>query len=112
MEYTFNNVKKFNVNGRLVGFISITELAKVLGKSPSTLRKLEYRKILPPANFRTPEKQGKITDGDRLYTVQLAAELIDVFKEIRQGQKVSEDVKTKLHTIFKKEKTALTNATK
>jgi len=66
--------KKYTINGEEVLMFTIGDLAKAIGKRPSTLRVWEHRGWLPKAKYRTPKplKQQipeKTLQGRRLYSV-------------------------------------------
>lgn len=95
------------MGGKLVKVYTISQAAKVLGRSGITLRKMEERGLFPLANFRTSSKTlsgGSVREGDRLYTQALIEELVPIFKTISQGVKIDEPTLQKIKDLFTKEK--------
>lgn len=77
--------KKYNINGQQVLMFTIGDLAKALGKRPSTLRVWEHRGWLPKAKYRTPKpvKQQipeKASRGRRLYSLEQVEFLIEAME--------------------------------
>lgn len=96
-EDRFNGAKpkKYIINGQEMYMFTIGELAKAIGKRPSTLRVWEHYGWLPKAKYRTPKpiKQQipeKTSRGRRLYTldqVEFLMEAINRFniQEVNHG---------------------------
>jgi hypothetical protein len=92
-----------------IEFLSFNELAKLCGKSTMGLRKLEYKGILPPPNFRTADKHlrnGYVRKGDRLYSRELSKEIHQILKLMApdKGKAYVPNTYVKLQEAFKKEK--------
>ena len=101
---------KYNIGGHEVKCVGIAKLAKMCGRASSSLRKLEQRGILPPANFRGAETiiGEDVKPGNRIYTLELAEKLAEIFeKEISQGIAIDDDTKSKLIQLFAEERTKL-----
>jgi len=94
-KYNGAKPKKYIINGEEVLMFTIGELAKAIGKRPSTLRVWEHRGWLPKAKYRTPKpmKQQipeKTSQGRRLYSVQQVEFLLEAIirfkvREINHG---------------------------
>lgn len=100
-------MKRISIKGRLTNSYSISELASKLNRSTITLRKFEERGILPFPNYRTKNKVlvgGKIILGDRIYTDVVVNKLVDIFKGISQGVKISDEQKRQIAIAFQEEK--------
>jgi DNA-binding transcriptional MerR regulator len=85
---------------------TIGELAKKLDRQPSSIRKMEERKILPKANYRLPDItmcNGKIREGQRIYTEALVEKIVHIFRHIQRGVKVSDMQKMELKNAFAQE---------
>jgi len=104
--------KPKTINGKIFEMVTISELAKALGRSTETIRKFEKRGILPRSNYRLPStvrENGVRIEGVRLYTKQLADTLVDIFKGITQGRQITDEQKNLIREAFINEKT-ITNA--
>lgn len=96
------------IQGKNVPCVTITMLAKMCNRKAATLRRMEQLKVLPKANFRTPDiplSGGELRLGFRVYTQELAVKVAEVVKgEITQGVSVAESTKQKLYDLFKEER--------
>ena len=86
-EDRFNGAKpkKYIINGQEMYMFTIGEVAKAIGKRPSTLRVWEHRGWLPKAKYRTPKpiKQQipeKTSRGRRLYTLDQVEFLMEAIQ--------------------------------
>lgn len=84
-QYNGATPKKYMINGQQVQMFTIGELAKALGKSPSTLRVWEHRGWLPKAKYRTPKPvrqqiPEKASRGRRLYSVEQVEFLMEAME--------------------------------
>lgn len=66
--------KKYMINGQQMLMFTVGDLAKAIGKRPSTLRVWEHRGWLPKAKYRTPKPvrqqiPEKTSKGRRLYSL-------------------------------------------
>lgn len=66
--------KKYMINGQQILMFTVGDLAKAIGKRPSTLRVWEHRGWLPKAKYRTPKPARqqipeKTPQGRRLYSL-------------------------------------------
>lgn len=99
--------KSVNIYGKLRKVVTIGEMAKMLNRQTITLRKYEERGILPPPNFRMPNKKTKIESkahlGDRLYTMELALEIKEILSTVSQGVPISDEQKRQIREAFQKE---------
>ncbi len=83
--------------------VTISEFAKIIGRSVETVRKMEDRGIFPQSNYRMPPyKDGR--QGPRVYTLQLALEIKEVMAEVSQGREITADQRNKISASFEKEK--------
>lgn len=99
--------KKIVLNDQEYDVVTLSGLAQMCARSVNTFRMYEKREILPPANIRMPDKQygGKIVNGDRVYTMELAVELAKLFRgHIAQGIKIHADVLAQIQIIFRNER--------
>lgn len=99
---------RVKINGRIAEVCTLGELSKFCGRKPGTFRKFEQRGILPPANFRGQPKQdgnGSTIEGERLYTVELAKVLKQIFSGVSQGTQVTDEQKRQIAVAFIEEKT-------
>ena len=95
------------VSGKLFTVYTIGELADKLERSVETIRKMEERQVLPTPNLRgNPTKDGAV--GIRLYTEELVNKLVEEFKTVKQGVKISDKTIQNIAIAFKEEKTKLT----
>lgn len=101
----------YDFGGVEVPCVTITQLAKLAGKRPATLRKLEQREIFPSANFRSPEKtfpSGYVRAGQRLYSLDLAKKVALILRtEFSQGIPVTAEAKQRLQIVFQEERQTL-----
>jgi hypothetical protein len=89
--------------------LTISEFAKVIGRSVETVRKMEDRGIMPQSNYRMPPyKDGR--QGPRVYTLDLALSIKSVMEEVSQGREITLEQRAKIASAFENEKN-LTNAT-
>ncbi len=98
--------RNIKVNGVVLSVVTISGLARILGRSTITVRKFEARGILPHANFRTEPfklKNEKQREGERLYSVELANRLKDIFSTVTQGVKVSAEQQQEIFKAFQEE---------
>lgn len=90
-KYNGAKPKKYTINGEQVLLFTIGDLAKAIGKRPSTLRVWEHRGWLPKAKYRTPKPVNpqipeKESRGRRLYSleqVEFLVEAIDQFNVLQ-----------------------------
>lgn len=95
--------------GKMYEFCTINEIAKGSGRSLSQIRKMIERGIMPESNLRLPPVNtvnGQIA-GARIYTKELALNVIEVIKTFRQGIPVTNEQKDKINKAFMDEKVAL-----
>lgn len=98
--------KILKVNGILVEFQTLSELAKACGKSVGTFRKYEKSGIIPPANFRLPVEG--FTEGHRIYSTWLVNKVSAIVKEqVVNGVKISFETKVAIQKLFKEETTLI-----
>lgn len=87
--------KKYIINGQELLMFTIGDLAKAIGKRPSTLRVWEHHGWLPKAKYRTPKpvKQQipeKTSQGRRLYSLEQVEFLLEAMsrfnvREVNHG---------------------------
>lgn len=99
------------INDQNYRVVTVSGLARFCKKSARTIRIYEQNGFLPEANIRGPKKvtaEGKIIPGIRLYTVELASQLAEIFRnKIRQGVAVDPEVKQEIIKIFYNERTKI-----
>lgn len=105
METQNLKTKKVTVGEEDFEVVSFKTLADLLGRTTMALRKLEYKEILPKPNLRSQplESRGHYRKGDRLYTIELAYKLKEIFSEIKSGVPVSEEQRRQISLAFKEE---------
>ena len=87
-KYNGAKPKKYIIKGIEVLMFTIADLAKAIGKRPSTLRVWEHRGWLPKAKYRTPKpvKQQipeKPSQGRRLYTLEQVEFLLEAMTRFK-----------------------------
>lgn len=96
-----------------VEFLTIKEMAALCGnRGTHSFMKLIKRGLMPDANYRTEgtvigtgERVGTEVQGARLYSKNyLAPKLIEIFKTVYQGKKLTMDQRQKLAEAFTSEK--------
>ena len=94
--------------GVKVKCVTISELAKMAGRKPNTIRVLENKGKFPTPNYRTADtenKHGVEVNGQRMYTLEAADEYDKVVRtEVKQGVEITERIVTKFFKISKDEK--------
>lgn len=104
---------KLKPGGDSYEFLTMGELADLMGRSKDSLKKLTEKGIIPDSNFRTKKvlintgaRKGEYIEGYRLYSKDfLAPMLVDFFKEeVRQGKQITIEQKSKLITMFEMER--------
>lgn len=93
---------RLKIGNKVSNFYTLSELASKLERSTVTLRKFEKRGILPRANYRR-SKNDWLKEGDRVYSEYLVNKLVLIFKDVRQGVKISDDIKHRLTIAFREE---------
>jgi hypothetical protein len=83
--------REYLIDGVPAKFYTVGSLAKVLGRSPVTIRSWEAKGWLPAASFRSPAPKsqqipGKSPKGSRLYSRQQIDFLVDAFYHFRLDQ--------------------------
>lgn len=104
------------VQGKVVTFYTIAEVAKASSKSTHALRKLMERGLLPEANFRsqgiqihTGARAGEQIMGARLYSEAIFGDLVRWLKSIKQGRKITPEMEGVIRALFASERTKITN---
>ena len=95
--------------------VTLLQISKIVKRRPMTLRHLEKNNVLPPSNLRGKDivlKNNTVRAGQRLYSLELALSLAPIFREWEQGTKITDEVKVKILTLFKHEKSKLTEYAK
>lgn len=85
-----------NVNGRLVEAVTITGLAKIVGKSRDTILRYERTEIFPPA----PMMLGRF----RYYPVSLAKRLAPIVAQLPPHKKPEPELLIEINKVFKEER--------
>lgn len=97
MKYT-----KIKYKGKILEVLTIGQLAEVVFRKPDTLRKMEEAEQLPMPNLRgKPAENGNL--GKRLYTRQLANNLVPIFAKIQNGKKMSPELIREFYLAFQEE---------
>ncbi len=83
--YNGAKAKKYVIGGQEMYMFTIGELAKAIGKRPSTLRVWEHNGWLPKAKYRTPKPKKqqipeKSSKGRRLYSVEQVEFLLEAME--------------------------------
>ena len=102
-------------NEELYEFCTIEEIAKKSGRAVRTIRKFIERGILPESNLRMPSSYTKGSEfnpvreikGARIYTKELAENIIAVIKTFREGIPVTEKQKQEISNAFNNERVKL-----
>lgn len=85
-----------SVGGRIVTAVSISGLAKIVGKSRNTLLRYERNGTLPMAIF--------LLRGYRYYPKSLAVEIAPIIQALPLHTKPPQDLISKLNFLFNKER--------
>lgn len=92
-------------SGDVVSCVTVSQLARLCGRTADSIRELERKGKFPYAPLKL---QGKTTAlgvdlSQRLYPVELAKEVADYFwVNLRQGKKITPEDITAFFTIFKR----------
>lgn len=107
-------MRQMKLNGKLVKFYTIAEVAKAAGKTGAALRKLMERGLLPEANYRsssveikTGERSGEKMKGSRLYSEAIYPELVEWLKSVKQGSKISPEMELSIRRLFESERSKI-----
>ena len=87
------------VNGVMVEVVSISGLAKIIGRSRDTILRYERTDVFPLA----PILKGNY----RYYPISLARKLVPLVNKIPRNKKVDITVLTEISKLFKEEKDKL-----
>lgn len=94
-----------DINGIKVSCVDITGLAKLCGRRPVTIRKMEKQGKFPPAPFRLPGKTtaNGVDLSKRLYPLKGAIEFSRILAEkVVQGKEITADTSAELFTAIVK----------
>lgn len=97
--------KKVKVGEHVVQVYTITQVARLLGKSSATIRKWEQNGWFPIANVR-------LQRNVRAYTTDMVIKLLPELRKIKNGIAIPQDVKIFVTQAFKEERTILENLKK
>ena len=92
--------KRYSIDGKEVWLLSITSMAKMVGVKPQTLRKWEWKKMLPPAGLLVPMRSSLFGNiYKRLYTEEQADVLAWWVAKVRpsKGLIIKESLINMLH---------------
>ena len=90
---------KLLINGKMVGVLTVTGFARVIGKSSLTVRRYEKLGVFP---------QAPITKGNaRYYPITLANKLVEVVSRIPVNRKPDADLIVEINKLFKEERDLL-----
>ena len=108
-------MKKMKVDGKVVTFYTISEVAKASGKEGCTIRKLIERGLLPEANFRSTKtvirvgnRAGESIPGVRLYSEAIYEDLTRWLRSVRKGSKITPEMSLEVTRLFKSEREKIT----
>lgn len=96
MRKSRNLERTFIVNGKMVTVVSISGLAKIVGKSRNTLLRYERTGVFPPAIF--------MLNGYRYYPKAMAKKLVDVVTRLPLNTKPPADMQVEINKIFAEER--------
>lgn len=88
-----------NVNGLRVESVTILGLARIIGKSRTSVLRYEKSEVFPPA----PLKVGNV----RYYPISLARRLIPLVDQIPQYKKPDASLISEINKVFKEERNKL-----
>lgn len=92
---------KIMINDKVAECVTIGGLAKICYRGVDYMRKAEERGLLPRANIISAVGQR------RLYTVELARTLSELFSKCTQGVPTPEEVKQQIRDAFLEERERL-----
>ena len=101
---------RLSTDGEPIEFFSLLDIARKSGRSKSSLIKLTARGVLPPPNFKLPDRQyANITiKGEALYSSEfLVPHIIKFLEKIKQGKKVSDEDRVNIMQKFSEERSFL-----
>jgi hypothetical protein len=100
-------MKKMQIDGKVVKFYFISEVAKASCKTGGALRKLLARGLMPEANYRAKSvvsRDGVPVPGARLYSEAIYPELVAWLKSVRKGSKITDKMQLHITLLFKSER--------
>ena len=90
------NQKTLSVGGKLVVAVTVTGLARIVGKSRDTILRYERDGVFPQAPFRLK--------GYRYYPLSLAKSLVPLVDRIPQHKKPDSDLIVEITKLFNEER--------
>ena len=84
------------VAGKVVEFITLSQLAVLSGKKVITLQKWEEKSWFPLSNFHSPSitlKDNTVRKGTRLYSIKYAKSMAEQIKKVKRGVEIDNEVK-------------------
>lgn len=99
---------KVRINGRVYDCVTVSSLAAMCNFTPSTIRKMEQRGVLPKANIHV-DSDTPIPGKKRLYTKELAEKVAKIFAEedLKPPQKRDPKTLIALKRAFQEELTLI-----
>lgn len=96
-------MRTVSINKKTYNCYTLTELASLCGKSRSALEAMERKGVLPRANLKLPYKNNFDNAPIRLYTEDLANEIVPIISKFRAFVKVTDYEKQQISNAFFKE---------